>query len=115
MKLRENTTTDTENSLFQHTFSKLKDGVCPCCSNPIQKTDHIDCHLYANPCGCQIDWRPIESVKIVRMDELRAAKNAYQGIKDEQPQFGMSFQVFFPFMKARKTFLIRSRMKAIEK
>jgi len=112
---REGTTIDTENSLFYYTFSKLKGGVCPRCSNPIQKTDHIGCHLYARPCGCQLDWRLIKPVKIVRMDELKAAKKAYRSIKGEHPQFGMSFQVFFAFMKARKTFLLSTRMGAIKK
>ncbi len=111
MAQREGTSIDTENSLFHNTFLKLKDGVCPRCGSPIKKTDHIDCHLYVRPCGCQLDWGLIKPVKIVRLDELKTAKNAYRSIKAEHPQFGMSFQVFFAFMEARKTYLLKYRLK----
>ena len=53
-------------------------------------------------------------MKIVKIDEFRCAKNAYRMIKNEDPQFKMSFWGYFIYMKQKKEQWLEERRKNSE-
>jgi hypothetical protein len=86
---------------IRHYKNQLERGTCPYCNKSFSRIRAQELRVYLEPCGCLL-YRPFRLLKLIRLNDWRAAKAAFTRIQDQNPDLRMPFKRFFEIMFQRK-------------